>query len=168
MSATQRQKIMNTHEQYVDLQILEPGITQEEIAKRLGVLGSTVSIVMNSEMFIDYRRRRLAQHHKRVSQKTIEKVEAVTQLSLDVIHERIQKERSNIDLAAPFKVMDFGLAALGFGQAARGAAGVPTQVNITVNSDVLGRARARMKTIDVDLKENEGEKDALVPVPSTS
>ena len=145
--SVQRKSVRYNHETIVDLMILHPGITQNEIADELGYAVSTVSIVCNSDMFITYKRQRLAEHHKAVSTETIQKVEGLTNLSLDVIHERIEAERGKIELAAPFKAAEMGLEALGFGQKARtgGAATPAANLNVFVNAADLSRARGKMR-----------------------
>lgn len=164
------QKVGTWHEMILDWILLNPDKTQGECAAHFGVTEGWLSRVVNSDAFQEFKLAYMANHHERVSETVISKVESLTKVSLDVMQERIEKERADIPIATVKDVAALTLGALGYtGRASTGNGnGRDGDVNITVNverSD-LQRARERMKTIprrELEVIEHDETQEAAAP-----
>lgn len=147
-------KINWWHEQISDWMLLYPDKNLSDCADYFGVTQSWLSSVRNSDLFKEFHRLRMEQHRAEVSGTVIERAEGVAKLSLEVLHERIEKERQDIGLGIVKDTAAMALQALGY--SSRSGNGPASDVNVNVNvvsSDVLERARNKMKLI------NGGEED---------
>jgi hypothetical protein len=145
--SAQRIRITPRSEAIVDWEILNPGVDANICAERLGINISTLSIIKNSDAFIDYRARRLASHHESISGASIvEKTEELAKLSIDIMSERFNAKRSDIPLDTVRDTCEMALKALGFGN--RPAVGQPASGNVNVfvgaSPEQLASAREKM------------------------
>ena len=144
MAEKQIMSIKPQHEAIADWLISNPGGKQKDLAVDLGFAESTVSIVLNSDIFKEYWERRIIAHQKAVSESVIEKTEKVAGAVLDEIHERITGEKAEpIPLSLLNDVAGTSLKALGFGRD-RGRGG---NINIVIGvpPEDLERAREKMR-----------------------
>lgn len=140
-------RITPNHEAIVNWEILHPGGTMLKCAADIGMSDNHISIIRNSDIFKDYRSKRLRKHHQNISQSVIEKTELLACTTLDVLEERINKERSNIVLEDVRSTADMALKALGFGNG--GGSNTSAAANLTVvvsaSPEMLQTARDRMR-----------------------
>ncbi len=151
-ASVQRKNITPRSEAIVDWEILNPGVDANRCAEALGINASSLSIIKNSDAFIDYRHRRLAEHHEAISSTGIvEKTEDLAKLSLDILSERFSSERVKIPLEAVKDTCEMAMKALGFGQPRGGNGGAGGgDVNIMVGATPEQLANARGKILQVN------------------
>lgn len=141
-------RITPNHSAIVDWEILHPGGTMIECSKAIGMSDNHISIIRNSDIFKDYRTRRLRKHHQNISRSVIEKTEMLACTSLDVLEERINNERAKMDMETVRTSADMALKALGFGNGS-GSGGANAAANLTVvvsaSPAMLEDARNRMR-----------------------
>lgn len=136
------------HEQVVDWELMNPSATLGDCARHFGKTEGWLSTVRNSDAFREFRARRIAEHQNMVSETVIEKVEGLAALTLDTLHERIEREKDDIPLAFVRETAETALKALGYG--GRGAApAAVVQVNV-VSAEALGRARDLMRNRTIE------------------
>jgi len=153
------------HEAIVDWELLNPGDTRRNCALALGISECGLSIIYNSDAFIDYRSRRMREHQALVSESVIEKTEAVAKISLDILEERFDQERKVIPLGGVKDTAEMALKALGFGQPRPGnypPGGGNVTVIVGASPEQLAQARDRMKTINATVVEEEPTPDKQV------
>lgn len=112
-SGNRLQRVHYSHEAMIEEIILNPTITQNELAKLFGKSVSWISIIMGSDAF----QAALAKRRDDILDPTIiasieERFRGVVTQSLDIVAEKLEKSR-NTDLA--LKTLDVGIKALGFG-----------------------------------------------------
>ena len=139
------QKVNWWHEQIVLWELQNPDGKLGECAAHFGVTQNWLSVVRYSDAFQAYRGRVMAAHRGAVSESVIEKAERVTKLSLDVLSERIEKDRDAVPLEMVRKTAETGLKALGYGGASESKTAV--QVNIGVGREDLENARQKMRMV---------------------
>ena len=131
------------HEQIVDWELMNPSSTLGDCARHFGKTEGWLSTVRNSDAYREFRARRIAEHQNMVSETVIEKVEGLAALTLDVLHERIDRERDDISLSFARETAETALKALGYG--GKSAAPAPVvQINV-VSPESLERARGLMR-----------------------
>lgn len=141
-------RITPNHEAIVNWEILHPGGTMIECGAEIGLSDNHISIVRNSDIFKDYRQRRLRKHHQNISRSVIEKTELLACTSLDVLEERINSERAKIEIDSVLSTAEMALKALGFGNGPSGnsaAAGANLTVVVGASPEMLQSARERMR-----------------------
>lgn len=149
----------------MDWELANPDLHLKECAKLLGVTQTYLSIIRNSDAFIEYRAKRRIEHNENVSVSVVERTEELAGLTLEVLHERIEAERESISLGGVKETCDMALKALGFGGARGGDA---TQVNIVIGADAetLSRARETLRSINQANAEGVEHDTARVPAPT--
>ncbi len=179
MSATQIKKINWWHKSIFDWEIANPSLKLNDCAKAFGVSATWLSIIRNSDIFIEYAALRREEHNNNVSKTVIERVEDVADISLEVLEERIRNERRTLGLGIVNNTAEMALKALGFGQKPSGR-GEGTQVNVILGGAdpaLLARAREKMRTVNarmepapqtitVDVPEHEEQPPEALPAPS--
>ena len=155
-------RITPNHEAIVDWEILHPGGRMGACSAEIGMSEVAISIIRNSDVFIDYRHRRLAKHHANISNSVLEKTELLACTSLEVLEERINEERDKISLGGVKDTAEMALKALGFGaskqDSARGGGNVVVMVGAT--PEMLEAAREKMRAaapISTEEATNDGE-----------
>lgn len=145
-ASAQIAKVNWRHEQIVDWMLANPKARQSECADEFGVTEAWLSTIINSDAFIEYRARRYALHQKMLSESTIERVEGLAQLGVEVLSARIEAERESIPLGIVKESADMALKACGFGAKTAGGAAVEVNINVA-DADSLARARERMRLV---------------------
>ncbi len=147
MAMNQVKKVSYWHESIVDWELQNPKKSMGECAEYFNVTEAWLSVIRNSDIFKEYAALRRGEHNDNVSMSIIDRAEAVAGVSLEVLEERIQKERETIGLGIVNDTAAMALKALGFGQKQSGRGGGDTQVNIVLGADpaLLARARDKMR-----------------------
>ena len=148
MAMNQVKKVSFWHESIVDWELQNPEKSMGDCALYFGVTEPWLSVIRNSDIFKEYAALRRGEHSENVSLSIVERAEAVAGVSLEVLEERIQKERNTIGLGIVNDTAAMALKALGFGQKQDGrGGGNSTQVNIVLGADpeLLARARETMR-----------------------
>lgn len=176
MAATQIKKIAWWHESIVDWELQNPDRTMGDCARALNVTEPWLSIIRNSDIFRAYSERRRAIHSRAVSRSIVDQVESVAKLSLDVLEERLAKERETVGLGVVNNACSMTLKALGFG-IAKDSRDSNTQVTVVIGQaspELLQRARDKMKIINQPpellppLEENDNHNELERSVPTTA
>jgi hypothetical protein len=115
-------KIRYSHEAVIDMLIVEPGVTQREIASRIGYSESWLSTVMCSDAF----QARLAERREEVVDPLVkmtlqERFRALTTRGLDVLQEKLSGPASLVPDNLALRAVELGAKAGsigGFGNAA--------------------------------------------------
>ena len=169
--SNQVKNLMPRHEAIVDWEILNPGGTQRECSAALDMGEAQISIIRHSDIFIDYRSRRLRAHHENISDSVVGKVENVACLSLDIMHERFSKERETIPLGGVKDTAEMTLKALGFGMpksTVPPAVGGNVTVIIGAPPALLEQARNKMRTVNETPETLEPAKEGPETVQQTA
>ena len=134
-----------------------------ECAGDIGMADTSISIIRNSDIFKDYRHRRLAEHHENISDSVIEKAQGVACTALDVLNERIRLQHESISLGIVKDTAEMALRALGFGASRSPGAGMNgsapgVTIVVGATAEMLESAREKMKniTFHVDGTEDVG------------
>lgn len=144
----------------MDWQITNPEKKQYQCAEYFNVTQTWLSVVTNSDAFVEYRRVRMAAYHEQLGAKLINKLAGVAEKSLEVIEERIEQEREDISIGVLNETADMTLKALGYSSKNNNGpqnGGVQNVQNnfYSVDSETLARARGRMHDV------TEGEKTVV-------
>lgn len=149
------QKISWWHEAVVDWELVHPRGALGECAEYFNVSQAWLSTLRNSDVFREYKAKRMKSFHDRVEVNVVDKLNNLAGITLDVLQERVEKNREAISIDAVANVAQLALKSLGFGvpkaPEPRNATATPTvNINVNVSPEVLSRARERMRTINQD------------------
>lgn len=146
MAMNQVKKVSYWHESIVDWELQNPDKSMGDCALYFNVTEAWLSVIRNSDIFKEYSALRRGEHNENVSMSVIDRAEAVADVSLEVLEERIRNERRSIGLGIVNDTAAMALKALGFGQKQDSRA-PNTQVNIVLGADpeLLARAREKMR-----------------------
>lgn len=135
------------YDHIIDQLLVDPRLTQKEIARRVGRSMGYISTIMNSDLF-------RARYEFRRNQKTDQlntllnsKLTQVAITSLDLVQEQLEKKRDKLPFEEVADVMDTALQRLGYGVKASGPAVVvnnQTAVVAPISSEDLAAARAKI------------------------
>ncbi len=104
-------------------------------------------IVRNSDVFhAEFERRREALSQT-VTADIADRVTMLAKLALDVLKERIERDRGSVSLREVRQTAQMVLKMLGYG-ASRHSEGPAVNINIGVDARTLSEARQRMRTIN--------------------
>lgn len=139
------QKVSWWHERLADLMIAHPEATLTQIAAHLNKSLTWVSIVKNSDVFIDYWHRRSTEHSREVTQSIKAKGFAAAELALDRLNQKLEGPEG--DLMTPdtlLQVIDTTMKRFGYENEKNQA---PTfNFNIgNVTPDQLAAAREKLR-----------------------
>lgn len=149
MSATQIKKVNWWHKSIFDWEIANPSLKMKDCAVAFGVSETWLSIIRNSDIYMEYAALRREEHNDNVSKTVIERVEDVADVSLEVLEERIRAERKTLGLGIVNNAAEMALKALGFGQ--KSSSRGDTQINVILGAAdpaLLERARETMRTVN--------------------
>ncbi len=132
-----------------------PELSLRECAHYFNVTQPWLSTIINSDGWKDYYARVVQDHTARSSQNIVDKTEVLADLAVDVLTERLERERDSLPLRMVKETAEMSLKALGYG-------GRPISVQINdpenvriglVDSVVLENARRKMKLVQ-DVEED--------------
>lgn len=128
MSATQIKEVRPWHEAMVDFELKNPGASGADLAAFFDKSQAWISIVKRTDAYVEYRTKRIGDHQTRLSSTTVEKLEALADITVDEMLEKVEKEREKLSLADVGACAQLALKALGYGQGKNNTSN--TQVNI--------------------------------------
>lgn len=148
-SASSKPKVW--HEMLVDFFLLNPTATNIEAAEQFDVTDITIGRVKNSDMFQMIYRQRRQEFEERVNGTAIErlkgKIAGTAEVAIDLLRDKIEKEREVLGIDATADATDMLLKHLGFAAPQKAQ---QTNVNVTVvSSSDLAEARERMNKVQV-------------------
>jgi hypothetical protein len=166
MAKLQIATVNHHHRFIVDWELEHPGGKMKELAAILGCTEAHLSVVRNSDAFKDYRDRRRQAHDEKISKSVIEGVEELANTSVEVLNERIQKEREDLGLGIIKETADMALKALGYGGNRNGPLVGNLNIINGVPTEDLERARAKMREKAGPVVEGEyHEEGGALPAP---
>lgn len=127
MGEVQIAKVRYTHDAIIDEILVDPSISQNELAKRFGFTAAWMSIIVNSDAF----QNRLAERKgelidPKITASIEQRLESLAKFSLDRLLERVES-------SVPLKPMELvAMAKLGAGDRANRPAGPPVSTNLYV------------------------------------
>ena len=130
-----------------------PHLTQGQCALYFRKTEVWLSAVINSDLFREYKSRRFTDHQENVSHSVIERVSGLAGLSLEVLHERIEKEKEDIPLGIVLDSATLMLKSMGFGPKATPAQAPSATINVNLNgapAEVLAQARDDLRKTHVE------------------
>lgn len=144
------------HETLADYILAHPTATHEELALFVGRTPATISLIVNTDAFKAYFRKRRQQHSEALDAEVRGKLYKIANTSLDHMLSAIDKKRDTIPLEMLHRTVDTTLKSLGYGapspQGTTSVTVAPT-VNVAVSVEDLEAARAALRqsqqTIDV-------------------
>jgi hypothetical protein len=153
----QIKKVSPWMERMADLMIARPGITLSELSAEMNKVVSWISIVRNSDTFQDYWKERSKSHSDAVTLTMKDRAFAAADLSLEFIHQKLEKDGSVMPISAHLDVIETTMKRFGYGGDS-GKPGAAPQINFNfaglASPEQLRIARERMRT---QLPEIEGE-----------
>ena len=164
-------KLKDWHTQIVDYQIANPGCTIKSVAEAFGKSVPWLYAIVGSDAFKEYRAERMAQHREMVSERVVDKMVKLTDLTLDLMHDRIDDNRATVPLEYVKDVAEMSLNSLGFGPEAQRKRGTDSaaavQVNLTVGAskELLQQSRERMRRLHANNTRPSDAEDAVEVLP---
>ncbi len=149
------------HDQMIDQVLGNPGISQDEIARRLNYSSTWVSLVMASDNF----KMRLEERRKELIDPILihtieENFKGLASRSLEILKAKLDKDPDEIADSLVLKTLEITSRAAGYG--ARSELNVNTQVNMDVHLNDLGMNLVnllRQKKKDEDMIDIGKEED---------
>jgi predicted transcriptional regulator len=109
-------RIRYNHQALADMLISNPGISQREVAARMGYTEAWVSTIITSDAFQAYlasRREEMVDPEVRLSLR--ERVTALTTKSMQILQEKLSKPAENVSDILALRAFELGQKALGMG-----------------------------------------------------
>lgn len=149
----QIQSVKAWHEELMDFMLAQPRAGLKETSEYFGVSMSWLSVVKNSDAFKDAWEKRRENHSSAVSVSLVQRVEALAEVALETMTQKLEREGESIGLSTLREVSETALRSLGFGmrESPRGGQTAQSITNnnmIVVDRETLARARdarARMQ-----------------------
>jgi len=142
-----RIRLKQWHEMVMDYILLNPSCTNQSIAEHFGYAETTVSQVINSDLFRMKFEERKRKFRESVDGTAVERLQGklagTAERILDAMDERIQRERETLGIDVMKESAEMVLKSLGYGLAKPAQHTTQTQVNITVSKSDLAEARER-------------------------
>lgn len=149
------------YDSIIDLLLVEPTLSQKEIAARVGRHAVTVGLIMNSDLFRARYEQRRGEQNAQLTQALNTRLARTAIASLEHIEATLQKKRDTIPLPELVDVADKALTRLGYGPKNHAA---PVQVNVNnqqvvapVTAEQLAESRAKL----IDQQTKLGGLDAV-------
>jgi hypothetical protein len=112
-----------------DIMIRDPSITKAAIALELDKSATTISFIVNTNLFQDYLAQRKEEWRKQHDHAILSKLTRVAELSLDSVAEHLEKKKDQVPLPVAVEAMTSALDRLGYGIKQQPA------VSVQVNQD---------------------------------
>jgi len=125
--SAQIKKVSNWNEALSEYMIMYPEHRSWQAAQFFGVTEAWLSTVKNSDAFKDYHSRKRLEHAERISTSTVDKLEALSEICLDELTEKVEAQREVIPITTLLSIGKFSMEALGFG--------TKNNVNLTLQQD---------------------------------
>jgi hypothetical protein len=160
------------YESLADYIITHPEAKRPDIAAAMGRTEGTISLVMQSDSFQAYYRKRRDIHSEKIDAAMRQKLFKVADASLDYLLESLNKKRDSVPIEMLQRTADTALKNLGYGSTPSPSVTVnnsPQTVNVAISLSDLEAARAalrRSQFLDPPLEESAalgGSGDQSVP-----
>lgn len=160
------------HEELMDFMLAMPRAGLKETSDYFGVSMSWISIVKNSDAFQNEWEKRRAEHSSAVSVSIVERVEALAEVALETMTEKLEREGASVGLTTLREISETALKSLGFGNRNDVRAGAGAQIGvqnnnmIVVDRETLARAReARIRMQEHNMPSLESPEDVVTVSP---
>lgn len=154
MAQLQRKKMLWYYTAIIDWMIANPGRPLSECAAHVGKAQSTLSIIINSDMFKAALAQRKAEFQARHDFGLIEKTTRIANAGLDAILMTLENKKDKVPLQELNTVTEGALARLGYGVKAQTPSvqvnvngNGPTQVVLPVSAQDLAEARMALRQV---------------------
>lgn len=137
------------HERLCDVLISEPQLTLKEIAERFDVSATWISILKNSDIFIEYWRKRSGEHSREAVNGLATKAAASAEMALDAINKKLENEADTLPIGVLLEIADTTMKRFGYAADKKSPA-APVSLNFNmglVKPEQLEDARAKMRAI---------------------
>lgn len=144
--SAQIKSIKAWHGELIDFMLAQPRAGLRETSEYFGVSQSWLSIVKNSDAFQNEWDKRRAEHSSAVSVSLVERVEALAEVAIETMTERLEREGQSVGLTTLREISESALKSLGFGMKPNhGSSQTAQTINnnhmIVVDKETLARAR---------------------------
>ena len=160
--SVQVQKVGWWHERLADLMIAHPHATLGEIARHLGKSQAWISIVKNSDVFVDYWKRRSGEHSAAVTDGVKNKGFAAAELALDHLLAKLDAPEATLMPAETLlSIVDINMKRFGYDNTAQR----PPVFNFNLGAatpEQLAEARQRLRSQPI----TDVESTPALPAPS--
>lgn len=167
MPKEERTEFRHWYDAIIDAMLENPEAKMYEIAAQLNRSPSTISSIVNTDLFkarYNERRRELSDEIKeRIGLRAAQTADK----ALEVLHKRLAETPERLPAAVVLDIASKTMGSIGFGvQAPPGA--IQQTVNVTVSRDTIAQARERMRQIEgrASLEEQPAEQGRPEVVPS--
>lgn len=143
MAQKQIQNVGWWHERLADWMITNPDKFLYDAAKFFNCSAATISIIKNSDSFKEYWAQRSAEAGSMVAADVKDRLLAVTEVALENISNKMEREGSMMDSKELVDISNMGLKNMGY--SGKGAEQVVVHKH-QIDAEALEKARARMKT----------------------
>lgn len=134
MAKSHRTRPLWYHESIMDWMIANPDKPLKELANFIGKSPSTVSMIVNSDMFKAALSRRREEYRLHHDLGIIQKQTRIAHASMDAILSTLEKKRDTIPIQELREISDSALARLGYGTE---PASAPVNVNVNNQATVV-------------------------------
>ena len=155
-NSVQIQKVGWWHERLADYMIANPHATLGEIATVLNRSQAWISIVKNSDVFIDYWKQRSKEHSHEVTSDIKSKGFAAAELALEHLHQRLEDPTSALlPVDTLLNVVDVTMKRFGYSEGNKAPTFHFTLGAVTPEQLAEARAKLRPATepVDVEVKQ---------------
>lgn len=153
---SRRRRPLWFHHDIINCMLANPGITNREIAAKIGRTESTVSLIINSDIFRASLASRRAELNERLDDQIATGMRQVAEKTLGAIVAKIDAGRDKLPLPQLVDLADKMLDQLGYGPQAPS----PVQMNMQFNGLV---PRAELAAARQELREVEAARTAAMP-----
>lgn len=134
------------YESLVDWMLEHPEKSLRECAERFNVTAPWLSTVLHSDAFKAYKQTRMADHQTLLTLDIVGKTEVLADLSLDVLSERIERNRDTVGLGIVRETAQMALKALGYSPAKVNINAPGARVSIgLISPEELALARGHLR-----------------------
>lgn len=167
MAQVQRKKMLWYYSAIIDWMIANPGGKLGDCAEYVGKSQTTLSIIINSDMFKAHLAARKAQFQQQHDLGIIHKTTQVANASLDAILAVLEKKRDTLPLETLNTVADGALKRLGYGLEPKQQPGITVnaqnaQVVLPVSAQDLAEARMALRQVQAS---QGGVQSPSLPAP---
>lgn len=162
--SVQRKRMLWYYSAIIDWMVANPGRPLRECAQYIGRTQTTLSIIINSDMFKAALAQRKAEFQNMHDIGLIQKTTRVANAGLDAILDSLEKRRDKIPLADLNTVTEGALSRLGYGT--KPAAGVTVNVGTTTNV-VLPVSSADLEVARMALRQVQANSAKALPAAET-
>lgn len=161
--SAQIKKVSWWHESIFEWMIANPEAKLRECAEFFKVTQSWLSTIIHSDVFVEKLAERRDLHFAAISQDVASKVSGLAELSLDVLEERIERERDAISLGLVKDTAEMALKAAGYIGPKPGTGSRNGDTNIflpgSIDAQTLADSRELMNQRQIESTATEVEKE---------